>query len=346
MGLFSRRSPADTDVSTGSALPGPTPVGAFWDWWAERGRHLDPTTPGPDHDTLGELLVAVDPGLSWHFGPGLSARHRLTVSAGGTADARPAAERWFRAAPAADGTWEFAPAVAADHSALEGSLEVGGATVDLPSVVLDLRVDLEDLRVHVGVHHPAFADLPDQVATQIAFMVLDWALGEDDVSRWVGHVAALPSAPASSRDVDDLVAAVATCAAEHEPDTWSVLSGEDEQGRPVFALARRGARWVDRPTLDLHHALTATFVPDKRGLPSPDDLVRLQALDESLLTTVEPRGLVLAHVTTDGTRTLHVYTDGEDQNVAADVTGWAASHGLEAASALDPGWTRVRHLLG
>lgn len=346
MGLFSRRSPADADASAGSTPPGSTPVGAFWDWWADRGRHLDPTVPGPDHETLGDLLVAVDPGLSWHFGPGLSAQHRLTVSAGGVADTRPAAERWFRAAPAADATWEFAPAVAADHSALGGSLEVGGAAVDLSSVALDLRVDLEDLRVHVGVHHPAFADLPEQVAAQIAFMVLDWALGEDDVSRWVGHVAALPAAPASPRSVADLVAAVATCAAEHEPDTWSVLSGEDEQGWPVFALARRGARWVDRPTLDLHHALTARFDPDERGLPSPEQLERLQALDDSLLTAVEPRGLVLAHVTTDGTRTLHVYTDGEDQNVTHDVTDWATSHGLQAASAPDPGWTRVRHLLG
>ncbi len=51
-------------------------------------------------------------------------------------------------------------------------------------------------------------------------------------------------------------------------------------------------------------------------------------------------------MTTDGTRTLHVYTDGEDQNAGADVARWASTHGLTVTDERDPGWTRVRHLLG
>lgn len=346
MGLFSRRSPDDGDAPADGTPPGPTPVGAFWDWWAGDGRHLDPSQAGPEHAALDGLLAAIDPDLTWHLGPGRSAEHRLTVSAGGLAAARPAAERWFRAAPPPDATWEYAPAVEADPAAFGAVLEVDGASVDLSAVVLHVETDLEDLRVHVGVHHPAFADLPERVHGPVTFMVLDWALGEDDVARWVGRVEPSTTAPVSPRSVDDLRAAVAACAAERDPDAWSALSGQDAEARPVFALARTGARWIDRPTLDLHHALTAAFAPDERGLPSPEDLGRLQALDDSLAATMEPRGLVLANVTTNGTRTLHVYTDGEDQNAADDVTRWADDHGLRAVSTPDPGWTQVRHLLG
>lgn len=342
MGLFSPRP--RPDWSTAPAAP--APVTAFWSWWAEHGRHLDPSSPGPEHERLTQLLEAVDPGLAWHLGPGSTARHRLTVSAGGLADARPAAERWVRAAPPADATWEYAPAVEADPSAFEAVLEVDGTPLDLGAVVLDVAVDLEELRVHVGVHHPAFADLADQVRGQVTFLVLDWALGEDDVARWVGGVEPLVAPPTTPRTVEDLRAAVASCEQEREPDLWSALSGEDQDGRAVFALARRGARWIDRPTLDLHHALVATFDADDRGLPSPDTLGRLQALDDSLAATIEPRGLVVAQVTTGGTRTLHVYTDGEDQNAADAVDGWATTHGLEPSSERDPGWTKVHHLLG
>lgn len=351
MGLFSRRTSSESDPhadtgDSGAARPAPTPVGAFWAWWTEEGRHLDPSQAGPTHAVLDGLLASIDPDLTWHLGPGRTAQHRLTVSAGGLADARPAAERWFRAAPPADATWEYAPAVETDPTAFDAVLEVDGAAVDLARVVLAVETDLEALRVHVGVHHPAFAELPERVHGPLTFMVLDWALGEDDVARWLGGVEPLVDAPSSARTVADLQAAVAVCAEERDTDVWSALSGQTAEGRPVFALARTGLRWVDAPTLDLHHALVATFDPDDRGMPSPEVLGRLQALDDSLTATIEPRGLVVARVTTDGTRTLHVYTDGEDQNAGADVARWASTHGLSATHERDPGWTRVRHLLG
>ncbi|MEH3069218.1 MAG: DUF695 domain-containing protein [Aeromicrobium erythreum] len=351
MGLFSRRTSSESDPhadlgDSGNGRPAPTPVGDFWDWWTEEGRQLDPSQAGPAHAVLDGLLASIDPDLTWHLGPGRTAQHRLTVSAGGLADARPAAERWFRAAPPADATWEYAPAVEADPTAFDAVLEVDGAAVDLARVVLAVETDLEALRVHVGVHHPAFAELPERVHGPVTFMVLDWALGEDDVARWVAGVEPLVDAPSPARTVADLQAAVAVCAEERDPDVWSALSGQTAEGRPVFALARTGARWVDAPTLDLHHALVATFEPDERGMPSPEELGRLQALDDSLTATIEPRGLVVARVTTEGTRTLHVYTDGEDQNAGADVARWASTHGLTVTDERDPGWTRVRHLLG
>lgn len=353
MGLFSRRTSSESDPhadagpgDSGTGGPAPTPVGAFWDWWTEEGRHLDPSQAGPAHAALDGLLAAIDPDLTWHLGPGRTAQHRLTVSAGGLADARPAAERWVRAAPPADATWEYAPAVETDPTAFDAVLEVDGAAVDLARVVLAVETDLEALRVHVGVHHPAFAELPERVHGPLTFMVLDWALGEDDVARWVGRVEPLVDAPSPARTVADLHAAVAVCAEERDTDVWSALSGQTAEGRPVFALARTGLRWVDAPTLDVHHALVATFDPDERGMPSPEVLGRLQALDDSLTATIEPRGLVVATVTTDGTRTLHVYTDGEDQNAADAITRWATTHGLEGTREPDPGWTRVRRLLG
>lgn len=114
-----------------------------------------------------------------------AAEHRLTVSASGVDEVRPAAERWLRAAPAPDATWEYRASQEADARAMSSTLEIAGHEVGL--ALTRFRVDLveADFRVHVGVYHPAFAGMAGDVQTRITYLVLDWVLGEDDVERWV-----------------------------------------------------------------------------------------------------------------------------------------------------------------
>ena len=190
MGLF-RKS---------QAVSAPHPITAFWTWWVDEGRSIDPHQTSGATDELTRLVTAISPDLTWHFGRGATSQHRLTVSAGGVAEVRPAAERWLRAAPSADATWEFRSSQQADPDALSNILEIAGHKVELAST--EFRVDPveAELRVHVGVHHPAFGQLSEPARAQITYLVLDWLLGEDDVERWLGHIEPLrtPPVPAGS----------------------------------------------------------------------------------------------------------------------------------------------------
>lgn len=168
MGLFSRKQ----------LLPKTSrdPIAEFWTWWQGEGRRLDPHQASPALDQLSHRLVAIHPELTWHFGAGATSEHRLTVSAGGVAAVRPAAERWLHAAPAPDETWEYRSSKEADPSVMTSSLSIAGHQVDLSHTVFRVDSDRELLRVNVGVFHPVFPDLDDGVRAQISFLVVCCAI--------------------------------------------------------------------------------------------------------------------------------------------------------------------------
>lgn len=337
MGLFRKRGVA----------PGPHPITAFWTWWAEEGHTISPHQVSRGTDELTRRVTAIHPDLTWHFGPGVNAEHCLTVSAGGVAEVRPAAERWFRAAPRADATWEFRPSQQADPDALSNVLEIAGHKVDLSSVEFGVEPVTDELRVNIGVHHPAFGRMPKSARDQIAFLVLDWLLGEDDVERWVGLVESLEAPPAPARSGDDVVKAVAEIAAGRDPDQWAIAKWQDKRGNPGFATFRRGLRWIDNPTFDRHQVVAATYSAQENGLPvdaaSLDALRGIEAELESLLGS---RGILVAYETHRGVRAFHVYSDGEDQNIDAVLGDWASGRGLSMESKPDPAWSQVRHFTG
>ena len=92
-------------------------IAAFWDWWRRHAASIAATIDaGNANDLDSELsprVHALDPDLQWELTPGRSARHALVVSSGGSAELRPLAERWARAAPPG-ATWEYYPARIAD----------------------------------------------------------------------------------------------------------------------------------------------------------------------------------------------------------------------------------------
>ncbi|MFT4188207.1 MAG: hypothetical protein QM621_06455 [Aeromicrobium sp.] len=341
MGLFRKKSAAASDPTV--LL---TPVAQFWQWWGEDGHAIDVSTPTPLHDELTRRVQTVDPGLTWHFGPGTRADHRLTVTASGVAAVRTMAERWLRAAPAADATWEFASALEADPSALGRTLDLGGTRLDLAELVFGVEVSEAERRVHVEVHHPAFVDMDDHARRQVAFLVADWTLGEDAVERWVGALEPVGERPVRARDAAALREAVDALAAQRDPEAWAILQADDD-GRPMLAVVRTGHRWLDHPTLDLHHTVSAPFAAGPNGQPDTTaTLDKLHALETELEKVVAPVGLHLGHETADGVRVFHIYTDGEDQNAADPLLDWAEVLGLKVESSHDPGWHEVRHFTG
>ncbi|MBK8868702.1 MAG: hypothetical protein V9G15_06640 [Dermatophilaceae bacterium] len=298
-------------------------------------------------ERLSDKVAGIHPDLAWHFGQGSSAQHCLTVSAGGVAELRPVAERWLRSAPAPDATWEFRSSQAADPGALEHSLEIAGAAVDLSQTRFAVDVAPDERRVHVGVYHPAYRQVPLEVRGQVTFLVLDWLLGEDDVERWLGHIESLTEAPANPADGAELRASVAQLARQRDPDAWGVAEFRDQEGMPGLATFRTGVRWIDHPTLDRHQLVTLTYAAQGNGLPADDAaLAGLRAVEEELEGVLGSRGLVIGHESHRGVRRVHAYSDGEDQNLDAALAAWAARRWVSIEAEPDPSWRAVRHLTG
>jgi hypothetical protein len=336
MGLFRRKE----------SSPAAHPVSDFWTWWADSGRSISPHEVTPAHDVLTRRIQAIHPQLTWHFGPGESSEHRLTVSAGGVADVRPAAERWHRAAPAADSTWEYRPSQQADPDSMEHRLDIAGHQIDLSATTFDVDIDHDRRRVHVGVHHPAFAGMPVEASQQVTFLVLDWTLGEDEVERWVGGIDTLTDAPETTSSAEDLIGAVAELQAARDPESWAVAEWTADGGERGLAMFRTGIRWIDQPTLDLHHEIVAPYAAQDDGLPEPQALDRLRSLEDELVDAVGNRGILVAHQTATGRRIFHFYTDGEDQNAADSLRAALPPDGVTMTSTPDPAWHAVRAFTG
>lgn len=337
MRLFRARQSADS----------PHPVFAFWDWWRRDGHAVNPHAASPKVVELNRRVLSIDNGLAWHFSAGTESEHRLTVSAGGQAALRPLAERWLRAAPPADATWEFRASQEAEPSALSNIVEIGKARVDLSKTLFSLQSDVNRMRVDVGVYHPQFGALQEEVRTQISFLVLDWLLGEDDVERWLGVIETLTALPTPSATPDDVVAAVAGLAEQRNLDEWVLVKWADTDGFPVIASSRKGLRWNDFPTLDQHLTVYIPFESRDDGLPADGGVLdSLHTLEDELEETIRGRGILVGHETTQGRRSFHVYLDSEDQNASQPATDWAVERGSEIRSDKDPAWTAVRHLTG
>jgi hypothetical protein len=100
--------------------------------------------------------------------------------------------------------------------------------------------------------------------------------------------------------------------------------------------------------MDLHMTVALPFAGQTpAGLPGPGSLDQLRALEDELTGRLGPRALLVAHETTRGVRTLHLYADSDDSAVAQQtrvaVAGWP---GAVVNSSLDAGWRQIRHLTG
>ena len=60
---------------------------------------------------------------------------------------------------------------------------------------MGLRADTARARIDITSYHPDFLFVPDETRLALTDRVLDWALGEDDVARWVGEVTTATDEP-------------------------------------------------------------------------------------------------------------------------------------------------------
>jgi len=342
MGLFRRsdRGPARTAEA----------IRDFLEWWSRVRDDVAAALGEGTADSLASVLAPrvsrIHPDLEWETLPGRSARHALVVCAGGRPELRSVAERWHRAGPEADDLWEHHPARQPDPGGFTSSLEVAGRSLDLSRTVLAARADDTRCRLDVQVHHPDFPDLPDEARTQVSCLVLDWALGEDDVERWVGEITPLSDAPLDPVPASSFGLVVEQLRERWSREQWALLQGEGRRGRPLLAAARHPMLRVDHPLFDEHVAVTLSFPGTPQGLPTEEALAHLRAFEDHLLSRLGDAAVLVAHETHDGRRLLHLYDDGE-ASVAPQVEAvLPAYRGGRAQVRVepDPAWRATSHL--
>lgn len=208
-------------------------------------------------------------------------------------------------------------------------------------------------RLDVTVHHPAFADLPDQARVQIAFLALDAALGENDTELWIGEITTATTPPIDGFGLLALRALIADTRRdaldEDGRPQWALLQGEGPDG-PVLAAARSPLHPLFGPMFTRHVAAAVPYAERTEvGLPDTASLDALRALEDQLEAEVGADGLLVAHESSAGVRTFHAYVDPEAGTVdrlAALLDAWPDGDVRIRVTDGDPGWEAVRHLRG
>jgi hypothetical protein len=324
-------------------------IKAFWAWWPHARPRIERAIESGDWDhgivaEVADHVKAIDPQLEWEFGRGTRAEHVLCVTATGNRALRATAERWRRAGPDVDGAFEFATSRQPNLSNMDATLSLDGFQVALNDLRFTVWLDSERAEVDVGVWHPTFAELPEPTRLQVAMLALDWLLGEDAVEIWVGAIDVLPSAPAHAGPADLVVAAMAELVETHRKPVWSLLQGTGPKG-PLLAMVQvplKPARW---PLLDTHIRLAVPYNrTNDAGFPASGSLEALRELEDRITTLVDGAELV-AHETTAGVRTFHLYADGTlpAEALKPIVASWTEGRPRLDLSA-DPDWAAVRHL--
>ena len=351
MPLFSRGRRATPRQAQAEAIDG------FWSWWREAGsaRLTAALADGDPHRMVSDLssrVSAVHPKLSWETGPGRERTHTLTVTGEGDPELRAVARRWLRAAPAgadADPVWDFADARQPAPDLSGTTLEIGGHRIDAASVRVSAQV--RGFEADVTLFHPAFEALPEQARNQVAFLLLDSALGEVAVETWIGAIAPAAIEPLDAFPLTGMRAVVEEvsrpCVDGDGQPIWVLLQGEAPDGLPVIASAQVPLKAVTAPELDTYVGVQVPFTDrNAGGLPGPGSLGALRDLEDHVTARLEGSGRIVAHETHAGVRILHVYVDGGTpavEQVRAAVGAWEQGR-VRVESQPDPGWRAVTHL--
>jgi hypothetical protein len=330
-------------------------IGEFWTWWLAEG--ADATAAAYEAGTLaswavklGKHVHAIDEDLEWELGPGVESQHVLVVSAAGNSQLRATARRWRLSAPPPSATWSYSD-LRLPSAGLDWVFDFAGHQVDGESVLVDANVDSAHAVIDVAVFHPAFPSMMQDQRNQLTFLLLDNALGEEAVETWIGEVSSSVTRPESGINLTRLQQLLAQLQQDSTDEDgqlhWVLMTGTNGDGKEVLAAAQKSLRPMTAPQFDTHVSIELPFSdPLPTGMPDPDALDRLRAMQEHLEARLEGSGRAVAHETSDGVRLLHFYVDGSRpavEQLRAALSGWNDGNARLRVQ-LDPEWAATRHL--
>ncbi len=343
-------------VRNGKARDEARRIDEFWDWWDDaRGRigaALDAGTVSQVEGELTEAVQKLDPEVLWELGVGQRARHQLCLSSAGDPGRRALLERWWQAGPEDDDDWETHPARTAVPMAVLGDmvLEVNGSRLAFAEAEFEAKVDEQRERLDVMVWHPAFEALDDEAQWDVLSLVLDDALGEDDVERWLGAVGPSAEPLDDPRPLLDLPTVVGELAARATGDRWQVFKSKAPDGVPIAVVANRALKRID--FADHEHHVAVRITPDLATFGEHGTQVMFSLLDdveEQLLARIGDAAVYVGRETRLDRirRTLHLYTT-KPGPIVAKVKAWGSDHpewGAGVDTSVDAGWDAVDHIL-
>jgi len=130
-------------------------------------------------------MKKIDPNLTFEFGPKKNGKRDFVISAGGIQSAFPVVIALYNAAPKLD-RWNFIKFRPRREFA-DTSLKLNGAEVAAKDISFALAP--EGSKVGITLYMKGYTATPDQTYEQIAYLMLDTALGEYDVETKVGAIA-------------------------------------------------------------------------------------------------------------------------------------------------------------
>lgn len=326
-------------------------ITAFWDWWQAEGRAAAEEFLTGTDDTflpaLGTHLEALG-GLGWQLAPGGSGRV-LVLSGQGDPEARAVARRLALAAPPADHEWSYADFRPPHPDPDRVVLATEGPDVDLARVQVSARVS--GTAFDVQVHHPAFADLPEEARARATAEALASVLGEVDAELWLAEVTPVEHPPLDGFGLTALRSVVQDLRrqqldAEGRP-RWVLMRGETPDG-VLLALVRSPLHPLTAPQLDTYVSVALPYPHEADGLPDEAGRATLQEWQDRLEHELGEAGQVVAHLSHAGTRTVHLYLDATLAAVPAvrkHAHDWEHG-GAKVHEMHDPGWQAVAHLRG
>jgi hypothetical protein len=315
-------------------------VKRFWSWWVIARHEVAVAIDRGAHQQVRGLIEPKARGLhqdlAWYVGPGVQARYMLVLTGSRRPDLRPLTERWRRAGPPDDATWEYHPAAPAEPDAFAGPV----------ASTAMIYADDRRCRLDLTVFHPVFDQLDEADRNRVADVLVGWALGEDETDRWIGEIDTSTDRPLDSVPVAMLASVTSQLTDRWGGDRWSMIEGSFGDRR-LIAAVRHPLHRVDHPLLDQHLAVRLPYretTPD--GLPSRHALDELLYFEEALVARLRGQALFVAHQTTSGERLLHFYADSTASPipiVRASLNGYPGPTPSVLAQ-LDPGWESIGHL--
>jgi hypothetical protein len=322
-------------------------IEAFWAWWPEAGPRIGAAIEARQ---LSEALAAeitgkvqaVHPKLTWEVGTGGGAKHAFCLSSGGDPELRRLTDRWVRAAPAPDASWEFHPARQGAPGLAEAQLQIGEHTVALGEMRFTVTIDPHREVMNVSSFHPAFAAMPEEMRGMTTFIALDRILGEDTVQRWLGGIRISVERLEDSAPLATLIEAIELLSRDATGERYTTLEGQAPDGRPIFATVNLALKRIDHLACDTHVAVDVALVdPTPDGMPNDDEAEALNDIEDELEEMITGDAVYFGRETVAGRRTLHWFVTPDHPSRSA-VEAWVARHAERDARLIwspDPRWT-------
>ena len=288
-------------------------------------------------------MQAVHAKLTWELGPGGTAQHAFSLSAGGDPELRRLTARWLRAAPAPDAVWEFHPARRGTPGLAEARLQIAEHTMPLGEMRFTVTVDPHRELMNVTSFHPAFAAMPDDMRGMATFLTLDRVLGEDTVQRWLGGIRTSVEPLEKGAPFAMLIEAVGLLSRDATGERFTSLRGQAPDGLPMFATINLALKRIDHLACDtLLSVEVALFDPAPDGTPNDDEDEdeALNDIEDELEEMITGDAVYFGRETVHGRRALHWFV-APDHPIRPALEAWATRHAdrdVHLTWAPDPQW--------